>query len=296
MIAAIIPTLNEEECIEKVIKGFPSSYRNHDIEVYVIDGGSTDRTRSIAEEAGAEVLRQRLSGGKGDGVREALEQIDADIYVMIDGDGTYDPSEVGELLDPMLDSGAEHVIGVRDKREDGAIPWLNLLGNRTFNLVTRLSTGKEIRDMLSGYRAFTRESLDYTSFTRPGFGIETEMTFTALENNVPLTEVPISYSNRKGESKLHPVKDGWRIVKTIVWSIRDLNPLKFFSAASLTLLILAAYPTFIVTQQKAREGIIQNPVPAVLASALILLAVQLLIFGMLADQIKNVEKRLRSQL
>ncbi|PSH02247.1 MAG: TIGR04182 family glycosyltransferase, partial [Nanohaloarchaea archaeon QH_8_44_6] len=273
MIAVIIPTLNEEETIKSVIEKFPESYRNEKLEIYVIDGGSTDKTRKIAERSGAKVLRQRLSGGKGDGVREALEQIEASIYVMTDGDGTYEPEEIGKLLNPVLENEAEHVIGSRTRREKGAISKLNLFGNKIFNLITRLSTGKPIKDMLSGYRAFTHESLNHTAFTRPGFGIETEMTFSALENNVPMVEVPIKYSKRdiNGESKLHPVKDGWRIVKTIIWSIRDLNPLKFFSVSALILLLLASYPAYLTVSQKLRTGFIQDLGPALFASVLIIL-------------------------
>lgn len=296
MIAAIIPTLNEEKSIEQVIKGFPCIYRDHEIKIYVIDGGSTDSTREIAENAGAEIIEQRLGGGKGDGMREAFEKVDADIYVMIDGDQTYDPSEVGKLLDPIFDKGAEQVIGWRKNREEGAIPRLNLFGNRIFNLITRISTGKGINDMLSGYRAFTHESLKHTGMTSPGFGIETEMTFSALENNIPIEEVPISYKKRKGKSKLHPVKDGWRIVKTIIWSIRDLKPLKFFSAAALILFVMAGYPAYIVIGQRLQYGQIQDVAPALFASVLIIIGIQLLIFGMISDQIKNVEKRLKSQI
>ncbi len=295
MIAIIIPALNEEEAIESVIEGFPASYRNHSMETYVIDGGSTDGTQELAESAGAKVIKQRRGGGKGNGVSQALEEIDADIYVMIDGDSTYDPKEIDRLVDPIIEGEAEHVIGRRSDREKGAIPRINLVGNYVFNLITRLMTGKDIRDMLSGYRAFTRESLEHTHFTRPGFGIETEMTFTALENHVPIKEVEISYGNRKGNSKLHPMRDGWRIINTIIWSIRDMNPLKFFSTISLLLLVLAAYPSYLTIQQKLSEGIIQHPGTAIAAGVLAILAVQLFVFGMLADQIKNVEKRLRNR-
>lgn len=296
MIAVIIPTLNEEEAIESVIEGFPDSYRDHDVGTYVIDGGSEDRTCEIAEDSGATVIKQRLNGGKGNGVRQAFEEVDADIYVMIDGDGTYDPEEMSKLVDPIIDSNAEHVIGRRSSREKGSIPRINLLGNYVFNLITRITTGRNIHDMLSGYRSFTRESLRYTDFTRPGFGIETEITFTALENNVPIEEVEISYREREGDSKLHPLKDGWRIANTVLWSVRDMNPLKFFSVISALFVLASLYPAYLTIQQKFSEGIIQNPGTAIAAGVLVILAVQFFIFGMLADQIKNTEKRLRNRL
>ncbi|MFB6143709.1 MAG: glycosyltransferase [Candidatus Nanohaloarchaea archaeon] len=294
MIAVLVPTLNEEEAVKQVLEGFPEEYSGHELKKYVIDGGSTDATVEKAKEAGAEVLHQRLEGGKGDGVRQALNEIDADIYVMIDGDATYDPSEVGKLLEPILAGEAEHVIGWRTNRTPGSIPLLNRAGNRIFNLVTSFSTGVKVHDMLSGFRAFTKESLDYTATTQPGFGIETEMTFTAIENNVPLSEVEISYNERKGESKLHPVMDGWRIINTIIWSIRDMNPLKFFSVAALFMFVLASYPGYLTLMQKLQQGRITNLGPALFASLLAIIGVQLLIFGLLADQIKNVEKRLRN--
>jgi dolichol-phosphate mannosyltransferase len=296
MIAVIIPTLNEEEAIAEVVEGFPDQVEGHELVKYVIDGGSTDETVERAKESGAEIMEQRLGGGKGNGVKQALDEIDADIYVMIDGDGTYDPGQVEKVVQPILGGEAEHVIGRRSDRPKGAIPRLNVLGNYVFNLAVRLSTREEIHDMLSGYRAFTEFSLNYTEFTEPGFGIETEMTFTALENHVPIKEVEIRYEEREGESKLNPISDGWRIVNTIIWSIRDMNPLKFFSAASLVFFLLAVYPTYLTFSQYLANGRIVDTAPGLAASVLIIIGLQLLIFGMVSDQVKGIEKRLRSRM
>ncbi|WP_414836699.1 glycosyltransferase [Candidatus Nanohalococcus occultus] len=293
MIAVLIPTLNEGEAIKSVIEKFPSKYRGEEVEKYVIDGNSSDSTVENAKEAGAHVIHQTLDGGKGDAIREILAEVDADYYVMIDGDGTYDPEEVGKLLDPLLDGEAEHVIGARKNREADAIPFFNRIGNWFFNRATSVATGKEVSDMLSGYRAFTRNSIDYYGLTSPGFGIETEMTLSTLESNLPIKEVDINYSERIGESKLHPIEDGWRIFKTLMWSIRDLNPLKFFSGSAFLLLIIASYPSYLVFEQKLATGRVQDLGPVVFSAMLIILAVQLMIFGMLADQIRNTEKRLR---
>ncbi|MFB6203991.1 MAG: glycosyltransferase [Candidatus Nanohaloarchaea archaeon] len=296
MIAVIIPTLNEEEAIGEVVRGFPDEYRGHEVKKYVIDGRSTDSTVEKAKEAGAEVLHQRLGGGKGNAVREALGRIDAEYFLMIDGDGTYDPEEMDRLMDPLLEGGAEHVIGKREPERPGAIPHLNRFGNEVFNMVTRFSTGESVHDMLSGYRSFTAESVRQMDFTRPGFGIETEMTFSAIENHVTMEEVPITYRRRRGESKLHPLKDGWKIINTIIWSIRDMNPLKFFSAASLVLLVAASYPGYLTVMQKIRAGKIYNLGPALFTSLLVILAFQMFIFGLLADQIRNTEKRLKERM
>lgn len=296
MIAVIIPTLNEEEAIREVINDFPSKSHGHNVNLYVVDGGSTDQTVNIAEETRAEVINQRLDGGKGNGVRQALDEIDADIYAMIDGDGTYNPKELDKIIKPIIDQEAEHVIGRRSDRSSNAIPKLNLFGNYLFNLAVRVSTDEEVHDMLSGYRAFTDYSLDYTEFTEPGFGIETEMTFTAIENKVPIEEVEISYDEREGESKLNPISDGWRIITTIIWSIRDMNPLKFFSTVSLIFFTLATYPSYLAISQYILNGRIIDLAPSLVASVLIIIGLQLFIFGMMSDQIRSNEKRLKSRL
>lgn len=296
MIAVVIPTLNEEKAIGDVIEGFPDSYRDIEIRKYVVDGGSIDGTVEKAEKAGAEIINQRLERGKGDGLRQAVENIEADYYLIIDGDGSYDPGEFEKIVDPLIDGKAEHVIGWRRNRKPGSIPRLNLLGNKIFNLLATLTTGRKIHDMLSGYRGFSTESLEYTDLTRPGFGIETEMTFTALKNGVPLEEVEVSYDDREGESKLDPFSDGWRIMNTIIWSVRDMNPLKFFSIVSAFWILMAVYPAFLTLRQKLQEGVITNLGPALAASVFLIIAVQMMIFGLLADQIKNVERRMRNRL
>ena len=296
MIAVIIPTLDEEEAIGEVISGFPEKSHGQEVNLYVVDGGSNDNTVKIAEDSRAEVIRQRLTGGKGNGVKQALNEIEAEIYVMIDGDGTYEPEELDKIVEPLISNRAEHVIGRRSDRSSNAIPRLNLLGNYVFNLAVRVSTGEKVHDMLSGYRAFTNFSLDYTEFTEPGFGIETEMTFTAIENNVPIEEVEITYRERKGESKLNPVSDGWRIITTIIWSIRDMNPLKFFSVAALLFFTLSVYPSYLTVNQYLANGRIVDLAPGLVSSVLIMIGLQLFIFGMMSDQIRSNEKRLKSHI
>jgi dolichol-phosphate mannosyltransferase len=296
MIAVIIPTLNEEEAIKQVIEGFPRKSHGHEVNLHVVDGGSTDETKEIVENSEAELIKQKLRGGKGNGVKQALEEIDSEIYVMIDGDGTYEPEELDKIVKPLVNDRAEHVIGRRSNRSEDAIPKLNLLGNYVFNFAVRVSTGKDIHDMLSGYRAFTDYSLKYTDLTEPGFGIETEMTFTAIENHVPIEEVEISYDERKGESKLNPISDGWRIISTITWSIRDMNPLKFFSAVAAIFFTLSVYPAYLITSQYFANGRIVDLAPGLVASILVIIGLQLLIFGMMSDQIRSREKRLKSRI
>jgi dolichol-phosphate mannosyltransferase len=292
MISVIIPTLNECKGIKQVIHGFPEDYRSHDVKLYIVDGGSTDGTKEIVEDSRAELIEQRLKGGKGNGVKQGLNEVDSEIYVMIDADGTYDSKEMGRIVDPLIDGKAEHVIGRRYNRSKNAIPKLNLAGNYLFNLAVRISTDAEVSDMLSGYRAFTDFSLRHTKLTAPGFGIETEMTLSAVENKVPIEEVNIDYSQRKGESKLNPVSDGWRIMSTIIWGIRDINPLKFFTAASSIFFVLATYPSYLAISGYLANGKIVDLAPSLIASVLIIIGLQMLIFGMISDQVRRNEKRL----
>ncbi len=294
MIAAIIPTLNEEDAIEDVIEAIPEEIRGQKIETYVIDGGSKDATRRIAEGAGATVVEQYYRGGKGAAVRQAFDEIDADIYVFLDGDGTYDPAEMGKIVQPVLDGEADHVVGSRlENREEGSITLFNLAGNKLFNALVRKIYGAPIRDMLSGYRAITQEAVERCPVFREGFGIETELTIQSLENNIRVAEVPITYKRRKGDSKLHPLGDGFRIMGTILWMVRDTRPLQFFSGISLFFLLLALYPGYLTVKQKVVEGVISNIAPPLIASLFLIFALQTFLFGLIADQQRRMQNLVR---
>jgi len=223
-VTVIIPTLNEEEGIGKVIDGFKQlGYTN----ILVIDGHSTDRTREIAKEKGARVVLQ--SGkGKGQAVAEAFKMIDTPVVVIIDGDGTYDPRDVTKLLQPIERGIAEHVIGNRlENFEGGAFTQLNLIGNKIFNTLFRFMYGVEVHDLLTGYRALTRELYKSVELEKHGFEIETELTVETIAKGFRIAEVPINYYRRKGKANLHPIKDGWRIGKTIIELLVRHNPAKY---------------------------------------------------------------------
>ncbi|MDY6778287.1 MAG: glycosyltransferase [Candidatus Nanohaloarchaea archaeon] len=293
MIACIIPTLNEEDAIASVVEDVPSSIDGHDVVTYVVDGGSTDATRDEARSAGAEVVKQYYRGGKGAAMRQAFDEIDADIYVFLDGDGTYDPGEMRMLVRPILADEADHVIGSRlANREKGSISRFNLLGNRVFNFLVRRFYGADIRDMLSGYRAIDAETVRQNPVFMDGFGIETEMTILTLESDDRLAEADISYGRREGTSKLRPLRDGVNILRTIVLMARDTKPLKFFSFFASLFFLAALYPSYKAVMEKLRTGFVQHPTPAVLATLLFMFALQTFLFGMLADQQKNTQRRL----
>jgi len=242
VIAAVVPTLDEEDAIGAVLDAMPSSIAGEPVEVFVIDGGSTDDTMEIARAHGATVMEQSYPGAKGAAVREAIEEIDAAVYVFLDGDGTYDPAGMPRLVLPVLRGEADHVIGTRFKgREPGALSRFNLVGNIVFNRLTSLLTGYQVQDMLSGYRALGSEHARSMTMQEDGFGIETELTFRTLNSRARLVQTPITYSRREGSSKLRPVRDGARILATILTMAARTHPRRTaaFLGGSLVLVLAA---------------------------------------------------------
>ena len=207
-VCILLPTFNEAETIESVVSGFREQGFDN---VLVIDGGSTDGTQDIAESAGARVVEQSGSG-KGQAVREAVTRhIEQPYVLMADGDATYRPDEADRLLEPLLSGQAAHVIGNRfADMQPGAMTKLNQIGNRIINSAFATIHGRDLTDILSGYRAFTRESFEQLTLSADGFGIETEMAVECAKRDIPTAVVPITYLERPAGSNtnLHPIKDG----------------------------------------------------------------------------------------
>ncbi|WP_297519489.1 S-layer glycoprotein N-glycosyltransferase AglJ [Thermococcus sp.] len=223
-ITIVIPTLNEEDGIGKVIDAFKEQgYTN----ILVIDGNSKDKTREIAKEKGARVVIQ--SGkGKGQAVAEAFSLVNTDVAVLIDGDGTYDPYDVEKMIEPIREGIAEHVIGNRlINYEKGAFTRLNVIGNKILNWLFRVTYGVELYDILSGYRALTRDVYKSVNLTKNGFEVETELTVETLAKGFRIVEVPINYYKRHGETKLSPLGDGLKIGRTIIEMLVRYNPAKY---------------------------------------------------------------------
>ena len=287
-VCVLIPTLNEAETIGPVIDGFTSRGFER---VLVADGNSTDGTERVAREHGARVLTQSGSG-KGQAIREALDHIDSAYVLMLDGDGTYRPEDADAMLEPLLDGPYEHVIGNRfADMEDGAMTRLNRWGNSMFNWVFRHIHGKNFRDILSGYRAFTLESARNFYLDADGFGVETEMAVECVKQGVPTTVVPIRYEARPDDSdtNLHPIHDGGVILLTLYQLAKTNNPLFYFgSIGVLSSLFGVAVGAYVgvewVTQRVSHE------VLAVVAAFAILFGVQLLMFGVLSDMIVTLHR------
>jgi dolichol-phosphate mannosyltransferase len=292
MIAAVVPTLNEEEGIGEVVRQVPDRIDDHDVQVFVLDGGSDDGTCEVAEEAGAKVIEQHYTGAKGSAVRQAFDDINAEYFVMLDGDGSYLPGEMEIVLRPVMEGEADHVIGTRlANREKGALPRLNLLGNLFFNRLVSLVYGREIRDMLSGYRAFSDDFVSKIALVSDGFGIETEMTILTVDSDARLEQVPVTYRKRKGHSKLHPFSDGWKIFRTIVSLVKDTRPFSFHTWMGVGA-VLAAFLS--VGLASVAQSSWLSFMSLIFAFVLLFSAVLFVVSAFLASQAKNNHKRMRT--
>jgi dolichol-phosphate mannosyltransferase len=288
-VTVLVPTLDEAETIGDVVHDFHSAGFD---DVLVIDGGSTDNTQAAAREAGARVVEQ-TGTGKGQAVREAVrEHVDSEYVLMLDGDGTYKADDAEAMLDPLRSGDAEHVIGDRfaDMRA-GAMTALNRLGNRLINGAFGVIHGEGFGDILSGYRAFTRDSFEEMHLTADGFGIETEMAVECAKRGISTTVVPITYYPRPAGSNtnLHPIRDGGIIFLELYRRAKTNNPLFYFGSLG----AVSTATGFLVALYVGVEWVTQrisHEVLAVVAAFAILVGVQLLMFGVLADLILSLHR------
>jgi dolichol-phosphate mannosyltransferase len=287
-VCVLVPALDEAETIGDVVRGYhEQGFEN----VLVVDGGSTDETVGVATEAGARVVEQSGTG-KGQAVREAVaEHIDAPYVLMVDGDGTYLSSDADAMLEP-LDEGYDHVIGDRfaDMRE-GAMTRLNRVGNRAFNRAFAFIHGTGFGDILSGYRAFSRESFERMTLSAEGFGIETEMAVECAKHRINTAVVPITYLPRPSGSNtnLSPLRDGSIILLELYRRAKTNNPLFYFgSVGFVSTAVGLGIALWVGVEWVTRS--ISHEVMAVVAASGILFGVQLLMFGVLSDLIFSLHR------
>lgn len=292
-ICVVIPALNEERTIGEVVRGFPKQVFDKPLFVLVVDGKSIDRTVEVAKDAGAHVVVQRTKG-KGAAMKEGIKIVDAEIYVFIDADGTYSPSEVGKVLEPIVKGNADMVVGSRfqGKIERGAISLVNNVGNRIFNFIARRSMRAQITDMLSGYRAISGESLHELILFSDQFEIETEMTIEAIAKRLSIADVPISYKRRVIPSKLKPLEDGTKILKSLLFFIMNSRPLLFFSTIGLILVFVGLGPSLLLLYEKLVFGEIYHLPSVVFASLLLITGFLIIVLGLVADLVVNTRRRM----
>jgi glycosyltransferase (TIGR04182 family) len=293
-VCVLIPTFNEAATIGSLIDSFiEQGYTN----VLVVDGRSTDNTQDIAAQHGARVVEQRRSG-KGQAVREGIEYIDSPYVLLIDGDATYDPADADRLIEPLIEGRAEHVIGDRfADMDDRAMGRLNRFGNRIINSAFTIVHGRDFGDILSGYRAFTRESIERFSLSADGFTIETELAVACVKHRVRTAVIPISYYPRpnKSETNLNPFRDGGRIIHALYSLARRNNPVFYFgSVGSVSILVGIVIGVFVGYDWYANH--ISHEALAVVSAFAILLGVQLFMFGVLSDMVIAVNREHTRQL
>lgn len=293
-ISVIIPVLNEEATVGKVVRDFKKNRRVSEVIVY--DGNSTDRTREFAKKAGAKVYVQD-GRGKGKAIREIFERVDSDVYVLVDGDDTYPSEKLGVLLRPVLEKRADMVVGTRINKmsEKGSLSRLHRLGNRIISKTIGLCFKNKLNDVLSGYRVMNRRLVKNIVLNSNGFEIETELTIKSLMNNYKLAEIPIKYRKRseKSKSKLSSFGDGRLIFYTIFSLFKDYRPLLFFSILSLIFGVSGVYLGYIVVDEWLRTGLITKIPTAILSALFVFLSVQFFTIGVILDAIKKNVRSLR---
>lgn len=280
-VCVLIPTLNEAETIGGVITGYRSQGLDN---ILVIDGNSRDKTRDIAEGEGARVVTQSGSG-KGQAIREALQLIDTEYVLLVDGDGTYRPDDASRMLAPLDEDGVEHVIGDRFAgMEPGAMTRLNKFGNRIINWAFQSIHGEDFGDILSGYRAFTVESARRIPLSAEGFGIETEFAVECVKNDIETTVVPITYRARPtdSEANLRPFRDGTIIILTLYRLARTNNPLFYFGSLGLVSMLIGGFVGGYVGIEWFVYSV-SHEVLAIVAAFGLLFGVQLVMFAVLSD-------------
>lgn len=291
-IAVLIPCFNEEAAIVSVIESFQQALPAS--RIYVCDNNSTDRTIELARAAGATVMRESLQG-KGHALRRLFADVQADVYILVDGDNTYDPTSASPMVNMLIDQGLDMVTGTRVTNVASAYRRGHLFGNRILTMAVTSIFGERITDMLSGYRVFSRRFVKSFPALSSGFETETEFTVHALELDMPLGEIETRYRDRplNSTSKLRTYRDGVRILLTIVNLIRDQKPLPFFALlASLSTFaaILLSIPIF--TEFHSTHTVPRFPT-AILCVGLMLLAGIFAACGLILDSVSRGRKEFK---
>ena len=290
-IAILIPCYNESLTIKKVVNDFKKQLPKADI--YVYDNNSSDDTFLIAKKAGA-IVKKEPNQGKGNVVRSMFRDIDADIYVMVDGDDTYPANEVNKLID-LVKEGNDMVIGDRlsstyyteNKRA------FHNFGNDLVRWLINTIFKSNIKDVMTGYRAFSKKFVKTISVMSPGFQIETELTINSLEYRYNVKSIEIQYKDRPegSSSKLNTFKDGFKVLLTLFDMFKDYKPLLFFSIIALITFIIGLLIGIPVIHEYNLYQYVYKVPSAILASSLMIVSLLLIILGLILDHQTNIDKK-----
>lgn len=289
----LIPCYNESLTIEKVVSDYKEALP--EATIYVYDNNSSDHTDELARKAGAKVVYEYRQG-KGNVIRSMFRDIDAECYLMIDGDDTYPAENAREMVDLVLNKGVDMVIGDRLSSTyftENKRPFHNM-GNRMVRGLINHLFHSNVKDIMTGYRAFSRLFVKSFPVLSKGFEIETEMTIHALDKNFLLEEIPVTYRDRPegSESKLNTVSDGMKVLKTIASLFRDYKPLLFFSCASIICLLLGIgffVPVFV---SYIHTGLVEK-IPTIIVSGVVFtVGILLWICGLILDVVVKKHRQL----
>ena len=283
-IAVLVPCYNEEAAIATVVADFRATLP--DAVIYVYDNNSADRTSAVARDAGA-VVRIERRQGKGNVVRRMFADIEADIYVLVDGDDTYDAGAAPRMIRTAIAEGADLLTARRIHTDAAAYRPGHVLGNRLLTGLTAWLFNVKIGDMLSGYRVFSRRFVKSFPFTAEGFGIETELTVHAVRLMMPLADVDTRYKERPvgSVSKLNTYRDGFRILRTIGHLVREERPLIFFTTGFILLALASVAISVPLVNEYLATGQVPRLPTAILATGLMLLAFLSLTCGLILDTV-----------
>ncbi len=292
-IAVLIPCYNESQTISKVIKDYKKVLPEADI--YVYDNNSTDKTDEIAKKAGA-IVRYEYRQGKGNVIRTMFREIDADCYLMIDGDDTYPAENAKEMCELVLNGRADMVIGdrlsstyfVENKR------LFHNFGNKIVRFLINFLFKNKVKDIMTGYRAFSKEFVKGFPVLSKGFEIETEMTIHAVDKNFKLVEVPVDYRDRPAGSvsKLNTYSDGFKVLKMIATLFKEYKPFYFFGLFALIFLILAFIFGTPIVIEYFKTGLVPRFPTLIVASIFLVLSILLWITGIILEVIVKKHKQL----
>ncbi|MGW3986723.1 glycosyltransferase family 2 protein [Streptomyces sp. NPDC004830] len=288
-IACVVPCHNEEAAVAKVVRDLRAALP--EAVVYVYDNASTDRTVAVARAAGA-IVREEPRKGKGNVIRRAFADVDADALLIIDGDDTYDASRARDLVDLLFEGPYDQVVGARRVTVDGAYRAGHAVGNKVLTGAVRSLFGNDVTDMLSGYRVFSRRFVKSFPALAREFETETEMTIHALHLRLPTAEMPVDYRVRPagGESKLRTYRDGWRILRVILDLARRERPSLVHTLIAGVLALVSVILGVPVIADFVETGTVPRVPTAILAAAIMTIAALVLLSGYILESLTHMRQ------
>ena len=286
-VAVLVPCLNEERTIGKVVRDFRQELPEADI--YVFDNGSSDRTVEEAKRSGAIVMHERRRG-KGYVVQSMFQEVDADVYVLVDGDDTYPAQKVHELIAPVSNGEGDMVVGSRlAPQADSQFRSLNWFGNKFYLYIINAIFSTSLTDILSGFRAFNRSLVKGVPLFVKGFDIEAELTIKALQRGYQITEIPVNLRARPegSHSKIQVWRDGWQILRTILALFRDYKPFTFFGGSALVLTTVGLLLGLDAVRDYLATGLVLHGLKAILAAGLVVGGMVSLVIGLVLHTVNR---------